>query len=64
MIDIPTLRVDDTEELEVIVSVREGNVCVTLRVDGAEMFLPSVGSSSTRYGPSRNEKSQEQIYGP
>jgi hypothetical protein len=39
MIDIPTLRADDTEEFEVILERREGDVSVTLRVDGADMIL-------------------------
>jgi hypothetical protein len=39
MIDIPTLRADDTEELEVIVEPKEDAVSVTLRVDGAELIL-------------------------
>lgn len=40
MIDVPTLRADDTEEFEVIVSEREGRrPRGTLRVDGAEMNL-------------------------
>jgi len=39
MIDVPTLRADDTEELAVIVSSRDGNVCPTLRVDSTEMRL-------------------------
>jgi hypothetical protein len=63
MIDIPTLRADDTEEFEVIVSGREGNIFVKL-VDGSEMSLPSVGSSWTRYGASRNETVSRAIYGP
>jgi hypothetical protein len=39
MIDIPTLRADNTEEFEVIVERQEDDVSVTLRVDGAEMIL-------------------------
>jgi hypothetical protein len=39
MIDIPTLRADDTEELEVTVEQKTDAVSVALCVDGAEMIL-------------------------